>query len=37
MLAGAYVTRQHKWKHLCWRVPYVARQHCGFAKPTIPF
>jgi hypothetical protein len=21
MLAGAYVTRQHKWKHLCWRVP----------------
>jgi hypothetical protein len=43
MLAGAYVTRQHKCtilagdKHLCWRVPYVVRQHCAFAKSTIPF
>jgi hypothetical protein len=37
MLAGAYVTRQHKWKHLCWRVSCVARRHYAFAKSTIPF
>jgi hypothetical protein len=47
MLTGAYVTRQHKCTilagdirhplHLCWRVHYVARRHCAFAKSTISF
>jgi hypothetical protein len=29
--------QMHNIGGMCWRVPYVARQHCAFAKSTIPF